>query len=152
MKLKSSNPQLTARIGHALAREILKMKSRHATLVALSGSLGSGKTTFAQGFMKGLGVRVKIQSPTFIILKKFAIPSKTKSQFHTVFHIDAYRLKRAEEARPIGFKEIIGDQNNIILLEWPEKIKKFLPKNYILVLLRHRKSNHERMLTIQEIK
>lgn len=152
MNLESSNSKITARVGRALAEELLRTRAHRAILVALSGDLGAGKTTFAQGFMKGLGIRAKIQSPTFVVMKRFAIPSAYKSRFKAVFHIDAYRLKRPSELLNIGFAEMLRDPHAIILLEWPEKVQRCLPRKYILVRLEHRTTRNQRMLTIQEIK
>ncbi|GAI22799.1 unnamed protein product, partial [marine sediment metagenome] len=94
------------------------------------GDLGGGKTTFLQGFAKGLGIKEKILSPTFIILRKFLIP---KSQFLNFFHIDCYRISRPKEILDLGFKEIISNSKNIVTIEWAERIQKILPKETIIL-------------------
>ena len=111
-------------------------KHKEAVVLALQGNLGGGKTTFLQGFAKGLGIKEKILSPTFVIMKRFVIPAspvipaKAGIQF---FHIDCYRLKNENDILELGFKEIISNPKNIIAIEWPEKIKKLLPKDSIII-------------------
>lgn len=98
-------------------------------VIALSGDLGSGKTTFVQGFAKGLGIKDKIISPTFILIRQHLIPN-TKKVF---YHIDLYRLEKTDQLFHIGIEEIIKNPNNIIIIEWADKAKKFLPKNTIYI-------------------
>ena len=67
----------TQKLGEKFAKEILKLPlQKTAVVLGLKGNLGGGKTTFLQGFAKGLGVGKKILSPTFVIMKKFVIPAK----------------------------------------------------------------------------
>lgn len=121
----------TQKIAKQLARHVLKeKKNRKAKILGLEGDLGGGKTTFLQGFAKGLGIRAKILSPTFVILKKFKINHK---RFKFFYHIDCYRIKKAKEISEIGFKKIADDSKNIIAVEWADKIRKILPKNKIIL-------------------
>jgi tRNA threonylcarbamoyladenosine biosynthesis protein TsaE len=85
---------------------------------------GQEKLLFLQGFGQGLGVKEKFQSPTFIIISRFQI----KGDFKNFFHFDCYSLENPEEIINLGFKEIIINPENIVAIEWPEKIEKFLPK------------------------
>lgn len=116
----------TQEIGEKLAKKILKnpKKTKGAFVVALSGDLGGGKTTFVQGFAKGLGIEEKILSPTFVIMKRFEIRSR---KFCGFYHIDCYRLKDKSDLEELGIKEILKDSRNIVALEWPERISKILP-------------------------
>ncbi len=125
----TKNPNQTKKLGKILAQEILKnpLKKR-ALLLGLEGDLGGGKTTFLQGFAKGLGVKEKITSPTFVIIKKFHLPY---SVFHELYHIDCYRIKKPREILDLGFKEIISNPQNIIAIEWSDRIKKILPKDIL---------------------
>lgn len=130
----------TQRLGIELAQKILKLPlKKSAVILGLQGNLGGGKTTFLQGFAKGLGIKEKILSPTFVICKKFKIPSVVKStlsrKFHDghFFHFDCYRINKPEEILELGLKEIISDPKNIVAIEWPEKIKKVLPEDAIIV-------------------
>lgn len=94
-------------------------------VVTLSGSLGSGKTTFVKGLARGLGLRRKIKSPTFVIFYAYHIP-KSRRYF---YHFDLYRLSSLLELDDLGFTEIVKNKNNVIVVEWPEKCKKYLPAN-----------------------
>ncbi len=111
-----------------LAKEILR-RSLRVSIIALRGDLGSGKTTFLQGFARGLLIKERILSPTFVIMRKFKIPS---SGFDFFYHFDCYRLKRPKELLELGFKEIIQG-NNIVALEWPEKVEKALPRKSLKI-------------------
>lgn len=99
-----------------------------ATLVTLAGELGAGKTTFAQGIAKALGVEETVTSPTFVIEKVYVLEGQ---KWTRLIHIDAYRLKSAAELKAIGWKEIIADSGNIIVLEWPERVAEVIPANAI---------------------
>lgn len=129
----------TQKIGQDLAKEIIKNKpQKKAVVLFLKGNLGSGKTTFLQGFSKGLEIKEKILSPTFVIMKRFKIK---KSQFENFYHFDCYRLKNNEDLDLLEWKEIIKNPKNIIAVEWPEKIKKVLQKNTITIEFRFIEEN-----------
>lgn len=106
----------------ALAQKLARSKKR---IFALSGDLGSGKTTFVQGFAKGLEIKDKIISPTFVLIRQHPIPHSKK----ILFHVDLYRLENQKELKGLGLSELSQNSNNIILIEWAQKAKKFLPKN-----------------------
>ena len=127
----SNSPFQTRKIGEILGKELLKLKKRKgAFILGLKGELGSGKTTFLQGFAKGLGQRGKIISPTFVIVKKFKVYSL---RFKVFYHIDCYRLKNPKEIFSLGFKEISLNPKNIIAIEWVDRIKRFLPKKTLIL-------------------
>ncbi len=147
----------TKALGQNFAREILASNPKNsATILALSGELGAGKTTFLQGFAKGLGIEEKILSPTFIIMKKFQIQnykpqinSKFKiqnSKFSYFYHFDCYRLNEPEEILELGFREIISNPENIVAIEWPEKISGVLPEGIIDIEFNHLKENKRRII------
>ncbi len=93
-------------------------------VIALTGPLGAGKTTFVQGFAKALGIKDKIISPTFVLIRQHPIP-KTKKM---LYHIDLYRLGE-DQFQELGLEELFSDKNAIVLIEWAEKIKDLIPKN-----------------------
>lgn len=108
-------------------------------VIALSGDLGAGKTTFAQGFAEGLGIKDRIVSPTFLIIRKYPVPDK-KSFF---YHIDLYRMENID-LKYSGLEEILSEPSNIVLIEWAEKISEYLPKTTkFLKLLKNSDNNHE---------
>ena len=121
-------------LGRKIAKDCLKTgpdrRKGRAAIFALQGDLGSGKTTFVQGFAEGLGIKEKILSPTFVILKKFKItkPESRSSKFKNLYHIDCYRLDGPAEILALGFEEIIHNPDNIVVIEWAEKIKTVIPE------------------------
>ena len=123
----------TKKLGRETAKKICPQKK--AVILGLRGQLGAGKTTFVQGFANGLGVKDKILSPTFVILKKFKIP-KSEIRFQSFFHIDCYRLNSGKELLELGFKKIISDPKNIVLIEWPERVESILPKDTMFLNFR----------------
>ncbi|HUW71934.1 MAG TPA: tRNA (adenosine(37)-N6)-threonylcarbamoyltransferase complex ATPase subunit type 1 TsaE [Candidatus Humimicrobiaceae bacterium] len=136
------NPAQTRELGENLAKEILRTKSAkkilrksnfpagQALVIGLEGDLGGGKTTFLQGFAKGLGIREKILSPTFIIFRRFEIKGLN---FKNFCHIDCYRIKKPREILGLGFKEAFSNPQNIITVEWAKRIRQILPKNVIIL-------------------
>ncbi len=139
----------TKKFASQLAKKIIKERelpgkdysSRGAFVVGLIGDLGSGKTTFTQGFAKGLHIREPILSPTFVIYRRYAVKDKNEgkssktiaSSFKNFYHFDCYRLKNHEEILSLGFVDIVNEADNLIIIEWAEKIKKILPKNALIL-------------------
>ncbi len=133
----SHSAEETKKIAANLAKKIPQ------GVIALNGNLGAGKTTFVQGFAKGLGIKEKIISPTFVLIRQHKIPNFKK----TLYHIDLYRIEDTEKFKQIGLEEILSNQNNIVLIEWAEKIKKFLPKSTIRINLENI-DHDKRLITI----
>jgi tRNA threonylcarbamoyladenosine biosynthesis protein TsaE len=116
----------------------------------LKGNLGAGKTTFVQGFFRGLGLKKRAPSPTFIIVRRHSLPRGLKKRKLTnVFHADAYRLKNAKHLAALGFKETLADPKNIVLIEWPERAKGILPMGTIWLTFKHGKRENERHIMIK---
>jgi len=133
----------TKKIANLLARKFLqrRLKQKGALVLALSGDLGSGKTTFIQGFMRGLGVKNKITSPTFVLIKNYKLKI---SNYKRAYHIDCYRIKNAGELLKLGLKEILNNPQNIVLIEWAERILRALPKNVVWLKFEHGQKINER--------
>jgi tRNA threonylcarbamoyladenosine biosynthesis protein TsaE len=105
-------------------------------IVALTGDLGSGKTTFTKGLAKGLGIKSEIISPTFILVRTYEIGlDKTNKKPENLYHIDLYRLEGSieSEVENIGLKDILADSSNVVVIEWAEKIKELLPEESIWI-------------------
>jgi tRNA threonylcarbamoyladenosine biosynthesis protein TsaE len=143
MEILSDSQSKTKKAGEVLAKELLKEPLKNkAFVLALEGDLGGGKTTFLQGFAKGLGIKDKILSPTFVILKRLKI-TKVKSQkskikdtnqkFENFYHLDCYRIQNPKEILNLDFKKIISDSHNVIAIEWAERIRKILPKDTLIL-------------------
>lgn len=132
LKYLTNSPNQTKKLGEILAKEILKTSLlKKALVIGLEGDLGGGKTTFLQGFAKGLGIKEKILSPTFIIIRKFEIPSDKLTNF---YHIDCYRIKKPKEILNLGFKKIISNPKNIVAIEWSNRVSKILSSKISLKL------------------
>lgn len=96
-------------------------------IVALSGDLGAGKTTFAKACGEVLGVAETIVSPTFVIAKFYEVPDSSGSEekifpWKQFVHIDAYRLESWSELEKLGFAEVFDDPETLIFIEWPEQV------------------------------
>jgi len=152
-KFISSSSAETQKFAEKLAKRIknkeLRIKNRRGALVlALTGDLGSGKTTFVQGFFRGLGIKKRVTSPTFILMRRSALPRRKSSVigFKSVFHIDAYRIKNARELLALSFKQILENPENIVLIEWAERVKRILPERTIKISFVHKKKENERSI------
>lgn len=123
MKIISKSVTETA----AFAKQTLNSLSlgSGATVLALYGDLGSGKTTFVQEFGKLLGVRSSMQSPTFVIMKSYEISYGGYKKF---VHLDVYRLEEPDELARLGFKELVKDFENLIVVEWADRVEALLPQ------------------------
>ncbi len=111
-----------------------------ATVLALSGDLGAGKTAFVKALAKHLGIEEHITSPTFVIMKKYELPTPRTSQpasFFHLIHIDAYRMKDGHELEVLGWDELLNDPKNLIALEWPELVKEIVPDDAIQIAFAH---------------
>lgn len=126
IQIITKSAEETKKIAANLTQDLKKQPPlKHAFIIALEGNLGSGKTTFIQGLANGLGIKEGVLSPTFLILKQFPILFKNYKNF---YHIDAYRLKNPRELLDLGFKDLLNNSENIIVIEWVDKVKKILPK------------------------
>jgi len=135
----TKNPVQTQRIAAKLSRRILGLRlNQKAVVIGLIGELGSGKTVFAKGFAKELGVKECVISPTFVLERIYKLKTKNYKLF---IHIDAYRINRAKEIIDLGFKELIRHPENIILIEWADRIKNILPKGCIIIKFEHINKN-----------
>src|SRR3989344_3954135 len=94
-------------------------KGESALVLGLSGDLGAGKTTFTQTLAQLLGVVEIVQSPTFVVMKRYDTKHHT---FKTLIHIDAYRLHSGQELLSLGFENLKNDPETLIVIEWPEQV------------------------------
>lgn len=142
------NSAQTKKFAAALARKILRGRPhrKYAAVIGLIGDLGAGKTTFTQGFARGLGLRRRITSPTFLMVRRYTLHATRYTNF---YHIDCYRIRSPRELITIGIKKILRDPENIVLIEWADKIKKLLPRDTLRIHFVHGASPHERHLNIE---
>lgn len=147
MRYKTFSPAKTKQIARSLAAALLRARKphAHAAVYALSGDLGTGKTTFTQGFFRGLGVRGKITSPTFIFIRHYPF---RRARFASLYHVDCYRVKEAREMNGMRFSKIMREPGALMLIEWPERIRKLLPKRTIWITFAHGERENERIIEI----
>ncbi len=129
-----------------IARAALVLqKEARACLCTLSGDLGAGKTTLTQWIGKELGIDQSIQSPTFVIRKRYETKDPVIKQ---LIHIDAYRLNSGEEIQKIRFSDDVQQQNTLMCLEWPEQIADLGLTPDIAITIKHAE-NGGRTVSIQ---
>lgn len=134
----------TKKLAAKFAQTILQQHIQlGAFIIALSGNLGSGKTIFTQGFAQGLGIKNKVLSPSFVLMRTHQIPNSSKK----LQHIDLYRLDKIVSLDDLGLNELLGDPDNVIILEWAEKIEKLLP-NYSIKITIEYISENSRKITL----
>lgn len=106
----------------AFARNVLNLaealkNTDKATMVALHGDLGAGKTTLVQFIASVLGVREEVLSPTFVIQKSYSV---SRGDFKKLVHIDAYRIEKPEEFSNLKITDTLADPDSLVLVEWPK--------------------------------
>lgn len=130
MELNLRDESATACTGAALARGLPDLGQR-SLLLALSGELGSGKTTLARALLRALGVAGTIRSPTFTLVEPY------ETQRGTVHHLDLYRLAPGAAAlEGLGYRDLRG-QPGLVLVEWPERAGKALIMPDLAAQLEH---------------
>ncbi|MBN1486497.1 MAG: tRNA (adenosine(37)-N6)-threonylcarbamoyltransferase complex ATPase subunit type 1 TsaE [Anaerolineae bacterium] len=99
-------------------------------VIALEGNLGCGKTVLAQGIGQGWGTTTRLISPTFVLLRRHESPQHITTK---LYHIDLYRLANSDDVESIGVYDLIGDQDAICLIEWPERASDLFDAEYLWV-------------------
>jgi len=129
---ETTSAEETRRVAHAVAEDVLRAPRRDgATVLTLSGDLGAGKTTFAQGVLEALGAQGPFTSPTFTIIKTYPLPDA-----RTVYHVDPYRVG-ADDLEALGWEQMVSERGAIILLEWPQIVAALVPEDAVRVELSH---------------
>lgn len=144
--IQSNSITETKRFAKELAKTILKSPRRKGALVlALKGELGSGKTTFIQGLARGIGIKENVLSPTFLIVKSYKLQAISYKLF---YHIDCYRIKNPKELLQLEWKDIAGNPNNIVAVEWADKVKSILPKDVLWLSFSHTKDEPRKRIIV----
>ncbi len=152
MKKVSKNIKENKQVAELFLGHIFKKRTQKtgATVVALSGELGAGKTSFTQAVARILGVKSKISSPTFVLIKKYPIAEQARygtgpiknHQYKFLYHLDAYRLKNEKELLHLGWEEIVGNKDHLVFIEWPEMVSKIIPKKASRINIAHTKEGY----------
>lgn len=127
---------------YLLGQEMAKDFKFH--VIGLSGDLGSGKTAITKGIGEYFGIK-NITSPTFVVMKVYKT-TKNNSRIKNLVHIDCYRLETYDALLDIGLSDYINDNKNLIIIEWADKIKDYLPKDTIYVNFRLGEDENERII------
>ena len=134
MRITTNSVAETKRLGHLLIEAIIlaeeDVNKKESFAIVLVGDLGGGKTSFLQGFAQGLEIKRQILSPTFVIFRKYKI-RRPDFPFSFFYHFDCYRIKGKDNT--LGLAEILDNKENIIALEWGDRVKQFLPSPRIKI-------------------
>lgn len=127
----------------ALAGALAEL-ARRGDVVLLSGDLGAGKTAFAQGFGKALGIDEPITSPTFTLAREY---QGDRLRLH---HLDVYRMEAMAEVFDVDLPELLDD-DAVVLVEWGEAIIPAVPADYLEVALRLGDDDDDRVLELRPV-
>jgi tRNA threonylcarbamoyladenosine biosynthesis protein TsaE len=108
------------------AAQFLKLVGEHA-VIAFSGEMGAGKTTFIQALCRNLGIKVEVNSPTFSLVNEYFTPVGD-----SIFHFDLYRIETPDELFDMGYEEYFYS-GSLCLIEWPEKARNLIPDDALWV-------------------
>ncbi len=133
MKFRSKTEKETLALAARLAR--------HAApgVIALSGPLGGGKTTFVRGFLRGLGYKGVVPSPTFALVNVYR---RVKPR---VYHLDLYRIEHARELGGVGLEDYLDDERAVSFIEWPDVAKSLLPSDRLEISFAHARDGGRRL-------
>lgn len=135
LELKLSGLEETEKFGYKLGKLLKK-----DDILCLNGELGAGKTTMTKSIGLGLGVDEYITSPTFSLINQY-------DGDLMVYHFDVYRLENVEDIYDLGFDEYFFG-GGVCIIEWAEKIERFLPKDIVVVDIKKGTDLNERTIQI----
>ena len=130
----SENENSTIKLGEKFSSQL-----KYGDIIGFNGDLGSGKTTFIKGILKGLNYKEIVTSPTFTLINEYDAKYK-------VLHIDFYRETNIERWNNMGFHDIIND-DAIIIIEWADLLLDLLPDNMLKIYFNHLSENHRKIYT-----
>lgn len=141
MEIFTNSAQATQKFGEKFASQLIG-----GEVIALVGGLGAGKTTFAQGLAKGLKIKAKIISPTFILLRTYSNPKGLN-----FCHIDLYRLEDnlEKEFKLLGIFNFLGQKEMVTVIEWADKAVDLLPNKTIWINL-DMQAEKKRKITVKK--
>lgn len=145
-KIVIKSPAEMEKFSRAVAKSL-----KGGVVLALTGELGAGKTSFVKGLAKALGIRRIVQSPTFLLMKCYPTPKaiRAKKNIHDFCHVDAYRIKKDHELMAIGFVEHLEDDGTVMVVEWANLVQKLIPPEALWIDFEHGERMLERIVTLQ---
>ncbi len=134
--VRTKSEKETLDLGFKIGKNIF-----YPAIIALIGELGSGKTVFARGIAKGMGIKTRIKSPSFVIINEYAAA-------HPLYHFDFYRLEEPGELSGLGYEEYFSSPDGVVVIEWADKIIDFLPPEYLEVRIKMEDFNLRKIILI----
>lgn len=135
----------------AFAEKFAK-KLRGGEVIALIGELGAGKTVFTKGLARGFGIRERVQSPTFLLMKIYDTKSRKTAKTQRIkflCHVDAYRLGGAAGLIDIGLLDWLGRADTVTVIEWADKVQELLRgKRVIKIKMKLGDKEEERIVEV----
>jgi len=129
IKIITKDAKETICLGGKLAKLL-----KPGDIIGLFGELGSGKTTFVKGIASGLGLKKEsVNSPTFVLMNIYQGKMP-------IYHFDLYRLEDKMQIEEIGYEDFLYAKG-VSLVEWAEKAKDLMPKEYLRIYFRHKTIN-----------
>ncbi|HBC87384.1 MAG TPA: tRNA (adenosine(37)-N6)-threonylcarbamoyltransferase complex ATPase subunit type 1 TsaE [Lentisphaeria bacterium] len=129
---------MTEEIAADLAKGVIP-----GSVVALCGELGAGKTVFARGFARGLGITETVSSPTFTLMQEYKVPGRERLRWF--YHLDLYRIEDSKAAMVFGVDEYLSNPDAVLLVEWAERIEDILPSGTLRVEIFHAGENRRKV-------
>jgi len=142
MEILSTSTEDTKKLAGSIAKKL-----KPGAVLALYGELGAGKTAFTNFLVKALGFVSRVQSPTFVVLRKYL---GGRNAIKVINHIDLYRLTNRKEIDYLGLEEILSEPGSISIIEWPELIEDLLPPNTMKIKFEH-VGEFERKINVQSL-
>lgn len=139
----TKNPKETRELADFLLKKFLKVKRKKAAVIALEGELGAGKTVFVRGLARALGIKVKIKSPTFTLMKSYKLQAASYKFMH---HLDCYRLRDYRDLKVLGIEEILNNSSNIVVIEWSDRVEEILPEKCLKIHIDHVSQSERKIL------
>ena len=129
MEITAHSTEETRDLAYKLAKRL-----KSGNVIGLYGDLGSGKTTFTKYLAEALGMDSRVQSPTFVIARRY---TASDGDINAVNHVDLYRLITLEELNDLGLEEFFSEEGTITVIEWPELAEEVLPVDVIRIRFRY---------------
>lgn len=142
MEVLSKSTLQTEKLAGRVAK---KLKS--GDILALYGELGSGKTTFTNFLVGELGIKSRVQSPTFVIIRRY---KNGGSSISVVNHVDLYRVQGSSEIKDLGLEEVLLEPNSVTVIEWPELVEDLLPEDTVRIYFEYI-DEYKRRINVQNI-
>ena len=142
LEIISRNADQSLKIGFRLGQLLTP-----GDVVCLYGNLGAGKTTLTRGIGQGWQSTSRITSPTYTLVNIH----QRAVDVQKLYHVDAYRLENPEDLDSVGFEDIF-ERQNVVIVEWPERIEPILPLEHLKIYLVDDDTDFDRrILTIEAV-